>query len=214
MFGSMDGDTATLQPLIEAGFCVFQFDWRAHGESDGDTNTLGVREVDDLLGAIDHLAGRGADRIGVLGFSFGGSVATRATAVDERVRCLVVDGGFVDLKHAFQGLIEERAGRLTALLAGPLFRMVLTAAGWRLGADLRLISPLEAAPLIAPRPVLLIHGADDPIVPRGDQDAIFAACGEPKTLWRVEGCAHREADKKHPADYLRRVIGFFNETLR
>src|SRR5687768_14317865 len=43
--GSMDGDTHFLPMFHAAGFDVLQFDWRAHGISDGQRVTLGVTEI-------------------------------------------------------------------------------------------------------------------------------------------------------------------------
>jgi fermentation-respiration switch protein FrsA (DUF1100 family) len=210
MFGSMDGDTHMVAPLIEAGFDVLQFDWRAHGGSEGDQGTLGVKELLDLQAAVDFLAGRGLTRIGVLGFSFGGALAIRAAATDQRIRALVCDGGFVSLHHAMAGLLREKTGL-------PLSRftwLALWFAGRRLGIDLQTTSPLKPIGLISPRPVLLIHGADDPLVPPADQQAIFAACGDPKALWQVAGVGHREAHEKYRAEYLARVIDFFHQHLK
>lgn len=210
MFGSMDGDTKLLPPLIAAGFDVLQFDWRGHGISAGGRNTLALRETLDLLGAIDYLQSRGVRRMGLLGFSMGGGVALRVAAEDERVACVVCDGGFVDIGHAFEGYVRER----TRLPVRPLLWLAMRMAEWRLGTPLREASPLPHVARISPRPVCFIYGDADPIVPRADQDAIYAACGEPKSLWRVESVGHREIHEKQPAEYVERVIGFFKRYLR
>ncbi len=58
--------------LNEAGFNILMFDFRAHGESGGEYTTFGLRELLDLLGALDYLLNRtdvSSERIGVLGFS-------------------------------------------------------------------------------------------------------------------------------------------------
>jgi fermentation-respiration switch protein FrsA (DUF1100 family) len=211
LFGSMDGDTPLLPDFVRAGFDVLQFDWRAHGVSDGRCATLGVREVDDLLGAIDFLQARGVRRIGLLGFSMGGAVALRVAARDPRVSCVVCDGGFVNIAHALTGYLREKLG----LPLRPFVRLVLALAGVRLGG-LRLeeTSPLSEVGRISPRPVLFVHGGADPFVPVEDQEAIYAACGQPKALWRVDRAGHREAHRLEPDTYRERVIGFFRANLR
>ncbi len=210
LFGSMDGDTALVPWFFDAGFDVLQFDWRGHGASDGQRVTLGVREADDLLGALDFLQARGVSRIGLIGFSMGGSVALRVAARDQRVACVAADGPFTHIAHAIEGGLHERLG----LRLRPLVWLALRLAEFRLGG-LRLAdaSPLPAAGAISPRPVLLIHGADDPFVPPADQAALYAACVEPKTLWVVAGAGHREAHKRDPEAYRERVIGFFRGCL-
>jgi fermentation-respiration switch protein FrsA (DUF1100 family) len=209
MFGSMDGDTHMLPPFIAAGFDVLQFDWRGHGISDGRRNTLALHETQDLLGAIDFLQAQGVQRIGLMGFSMGGAVALRVAADDRRVACVVCDGGFVHIAHALEGFAAER----THLPLKPLLWLVMRLVEVRLGARLDQASPLPHAGRIGPRPALFIHGADDVLVPRADQDALFAACGEPKSLWRVEGAGHREAYKVAPEEYKRRVLDFFRVNL-
>lgn len=213
MFGSMDGDTAFLPMFVEAGFDVLQFDWRAHGASEGRQSSLGLREPLDVQGALDWLEMRGVKRIGLMGFSFGGAVALRAAALDRRVNCVLCDGAFVRLDHAAEGLLAERFGRGRAALLRPLAGLTLLVAGLRLRDTLRRAEPVDAAGQIAPRPVMFIHGSLDPIVPLADQDAVFDSCRQPKSLWRVEGAGHRQAHVRQPEEYRRHVVEFFGEHL-
>jgi len=209
LFGSLDGDTHLVPEFVTAGFDVLQFDWRAHGVSGGDRPTLGVREIDDLRAALDFLAAWGVERVGLLGFSMGGAVALRVAAADPRVACVIADGPLVRVEAAFEGAFRERLGRPLPLVARLLARLL----EWRLGVRLGEASPLPHVGAISPRPVLFIHGADDPFVPPTDQDALYAACGPPKALWRVEGAGHREAQQRAPDEYRERVIGFFGQHL-
>jgi uncharacterized protein len=211
IYGSMDGDTHFLPAFAAAGFDVLQFDWRGHGISDGQRITFGVREIDDVLGAVDFLQGRGVARIGLMGFSMGGAVALRAAARDARIACVVCDGGFVHVAHAIRAGLRERIGMAGRLITPLVLMLTQLRMG---GVDLRNADPLGVVGGLAPRPVLFIHGSVDPYVPIADQDAIFAASGEPKSLWRVEGAGHREAHKHEPDAYRQRVIGFFKANLR
>jgi fermentation-respiration switch protein FrsA (DUF1100 family) len=211
LFGSMDGDTHLVPGLAAAGFDVLQFDWRAHGASDGSRTTLGLDEIHDLKGAVDLLQSRGVKHIGLLGLSFGGAVAIREAAGDQRVRCLCVDGPFARVETALAGAIQERIGVRLPGIGWLLVRLIeLRLGGRRLAA----VNPLEAVSQIAPRPVLFIQGAQDRLVPPADQDALLAAAGEPKTLWRVDGAGHREAHKSDPQAYHERVVAFFRANLR
>lgn len=210
LFGSMDGDTVLVPHFYRAGFDVLQFDWRGHGISDGGRVTLGVREADDLRGALDFLQARGVRAIGLMGFSMGGAVALRVAAGDRRVACVVADGSLIDVSHAVEGFIRRQIG----VALRPFAWLVVRLAGLRLGGiRLEEASPLPAAGRISPRPVLLIQGADDPFVPPADQDALLDACGEPRALWRVADAGHRETYDRVPEDYLTRVLGFFQTHL-
>jgi len=213
MFGSMDGDVHLAPHFVKAGLNVLQFDWRGHGRSDGSRTTLGLRERLDLLGAIDFLQSEGIRRIGLMGFSMGGAVALRAAAEDARAACVVSDGGFARMESALLGYAMARTGGRGRGLFRAFARLVLAMVGLRLGESVYPASPLPVVGRIAPRPVLFIHGADDPFVPPDDQDALYDACGEPKQLWRVPGAGHREVYDLHPDDYAGRVVAFFRAGL-
>ena len=214
LFGSMDGDTDLVPMFTESGYDVFQFDWRAHGQSEGRRCTLGLAEPLDVLGALDFLELRGIRRVGLMALSFGGAVALRAVALDHRPLAVVCDGVFVRLSHAVSGLLAERFGGLRAALLRPLVSLALALAAIRLHDSLSRAEPMDAVTQVSPRPVLFIHGALDPIVPVADQEALFTACGDPKSMWLVGGAGHREARSQHPEEYRRHVIEFFDTYMR
>jgi hypothetical protein len=65
---------------------------------------------------------------------------------------------------------------------------------------------------IAPRPVFIIwapHGVDTEALNPG----YFKAAGEPKTLWAIPESKHVGGLAARPAEYERRVIGFFDDAL-
>jgi uncharacterized protein len=66
---------------------------------------------------------------------------------------------------------------------------------------------------IAPRPVFIIwatHGVDTEAL----NPEYFKAAGEPKTLWEIPESKHVGGLAARPAEYERRVIGFFDRALR
>jgi fermentation-respiration switch protein FrsA (DUF1100 family) len=212
--GSMDADLKHAPWLYEAGFDLLLFDWRAHGVSEGQRVTMGVHERLDLLGALDFLRGRGVTHVGLLGFSMGGAVALRVAADDDTglVKAVVSDGGFAHLRSAIAGFFVADLG-LPPGVGRLLGRFAVWAAGLRVGVPLSEADPLPHVARVAPRPILFIHGAHDPFAPLADQDALFDAARQPKTLWRVSDAGHRNADTLHPAEYQQRVVGFFKQHL-
>lgn len=207
--GSMDPDLIYAPWFHEAGFNVLMFDFRAHGRSEGERVSMGYFERQDLLGAVDYLQGRGIAQVGVLGFSLGGAVAITSAAQCQAIRAVVSDGGFARLESALVGWARERGKSAPHWVALPLARLVITVAGWRLGARLPEADPIRWVEQIAPRALLLIHGDLDPYVPVADVEALYARAREPKELWRVPEAGHREIDSHRPAEYRERVIGFF-----
>jgi len=69
---------------------------------------------------------------------------------------------------------------------------------------------------IAPRPILLIHSADDDnaTTPVEGARQLFAAAGEPKELWVAPRGGHVGAINAFPDEYRARVVAFLRAGLR
>lgn len=80
------------EAVIDAGYAAIAFDFKGWGSSEGPSNRLDpYGRVWDARAALTVLAERDdvdADRIGVIGWSYGGATATWLAAVDPRVRCV------------------------------------------------------------------------------------------------------------------------------
>src|SRR3981189_2537148 len=83
--------------LHERGYNLLLLELRAHGQSEGTTSTLGVREVQDGRAALTFLQQQpGVDphRIGVWGMSLGSAVAIMSAAVLPDIRAVAADSVF------------------------------------------------------------------------------------------------------------------------
>ena len=56
-------------------------DFRGHGGSDASPATFGLREVEDVAGALTWLGGRGIERVALVGSSMGAITALASVAV-------------------------------------------------------------------------------------------------------------------------------------
>jgi uncharacterized protein len=86
----------------ENGYNLFLFDFRGHGTSPAMLGSLGIRESEDLLGAIQAVSewpGVDSNRVGIWGVSLGASAALSAAALTDRVKVLVVDSPFDSPAH-------------------------------------------------------------------------------------------------------------------
>ena len=188
--GSLDADMPVAAWLHEAGFNVLLFNWRAHGQSEGEVVTLGFNERYDLIAAVQFAKAQGAERIGVLGFSMGGTVAIDTAAVYEDINAVVADSPFVTIVSAVAGGLIERG--LHKDLAYVVARLLLITACVRTQLNLFEIDVAPWIKRVAPRPLLLIFGEQDVIVPRTEIDLAFAQAREPREIWRVPEAAHRD----------------------
>ena len=209
--GSMDRDTAWAVPLHETGFHVLMFDFRGHGRSEGECVTLGYFERLDLLGALDHLAARGIECVGVIGLSMGGAVAISAAGESRNIAAVVSDSGYTSLRQVLVGALVERGWPPRA--ARPLAWLLVKYASWRTGAPLETCEPDRVVGIDFRCPLLVIQGDTDPYVPVAAVRAMIARSAGPVELWLVPRVGHREARERYPEEYRRRVVRFFAHWL-
>jgi pimeloyl-ACP methyl ester carboxylesterase len=143
------------------GFTVLLFDFRGHGQSEGRSSTLGLKEKRDILGALDYLAqrlGREIAGVGVYGAGMGAHAAVLAAADRPALKVLVLDGLYPDASHplareVFAGW-EPGMRRLRFLSNGMFALLNRTRIGDHRAADV--------IPRLLGRDMLLLAPADDP----------------------------------------------------
>jgi pimeloyl-ACP methyl ester carboxylesterase len=155
-------DKADMLPIAAAlapRFTVMLLDLRYFGRSGGGVTTLGFRERDDLRRAIDVLASRGVERVGVFGFSLGGAIAL-ATAVEEpRIRAIAVYSPFADLRTLGHELYAWMGP-----LRYPFVGLMRLWSRLFLGIDITAPAPVVAARRLS-IPVYLIASRQDEQIP-------------------------------------------------
>ncbi|MGB6431481.1 MAG: alpha/beta fold hydrolase [Candidatus Acidiferrales bacterium] len=198
--------------LLRKGYGVVLMDSRAQGESDGNLATFGWKERYDVRAILDALIARVHPRhIFLLGESMGASIALQAAAVDDRIDGVVAEAPFSNLRE----VAYDYAGlHWNPWLGKTLFRpaVIFAIRAVEREGDFRAdnVSPEEA---VAARsfPILLICGGADHTVPCRHALRIFAAASGAKQLWVVAGAGHTQAYGADPAEFERRVLGFFGE---
>ena len=148
-------DLLPLAAALSSRFTVLLLDQRYFGASEGGATTLGLRERRDLRRALDFLAGRGFQQVGVFGLSLGGAVALLAAAEDPRIRAVAAYAPFADLRM----LAYELYGWLWYLK----YPFVGLLRGWSwlfFGHDITTVSPERAAASLTV-PVLLLASRQD-----------------------------------------------------
>ncbi|QDV36104.1 ComEC family competence protein [Tautonia plasticadhaerens] len=155
---SMRGRAEALHRL---GWSVLVPDLRSFGRSDGDRCTFGAREAGDLRSWVDALL---VDHPGAAvvawGRSMGAAVALRAATEDDRIRAIVLEAPYADLRRA----LASRLSRLPIPGAGLLAGLVLSRAARIAGVPLDRPRPVDLAPR-ASVPALILQGGKDRIAP-------------------------------------------------
>ncbi|MFD4547097.1 alpha/beta hydrolase [Streptomyces sp. NPDC058466] len=192
--------------VLARSAAVVTFSFRGHGASGG-SSTVGDREVHDLAAAVAWARALGHPRVATVGFSMGGSVVLRHAAIHR-------NAGHPAQKH--EGRTEAHPDAVVSVSAparwyyrgtAPMRRLhwlvtrpVGRAVG-RYGLRTRIhhrdwdpvpASPVESVPLIAPTPLLIVHGDQDGYFPVDHPKMLAEASGGHAGLWLEHGMGHAE----------------------
>ncbi|ULR51642.1 alpha/beta hydrolase [Streptomyces deccanensis] len=171
---------------------VVSLSFRGHGRSGG-RSTVGDREVLDLAAAVRWARELGHARVATVGFSMGGSVVLRHAAQRDAGTDAVVSVS-APARWYYRGTAPMR--RVHWLITRPEGRLL-----GRYGFRTRIhhrdwnpvpLSPVESVPLIAPTPLLIVHGDRDGYFPLDHPEMLAAAAGDHGELWLERGMGHAE----------------------
>ena len=195
------------------GFNLMYFDFRSHGESEGEITTIGGLETIDFDAAMDWLkAARPelADNVGVFGLSMGAAVTVASMPRHPSLRCAVVESPFSD----YRTVIKRWGWNNMKLPYYPLIAMTLLILRSRVkNPEIDSFNPVESAPHISPRPLFVIGGANDRLMTPEDVKKVFDAAREPKQFWLVPDARHAKCREAAGIEYDTRVIGFFSRNV-
>jgi uncharacterized protein len=209
--GNQDEMLPVADALHAAGFNLFTYDLRGCGGSGGQV-TLGALEQDDLRSVIDAVCERpdvDRARLGALGFSMGAAITVMEAADDARIKAVVDDSGWAHVRNWVRPRLSDLFLRPTRHFS-PLALKLLE---FRTGVRLRRLRPVDVVGRVSPRPILMIHGLADAVVPPADGELMCAAAGEPRELWNVEGLGHGDTLRPGGPTASSRVVTFLRRTL-
>jgi len=177
-------------------------------------------QVKDTRNALSILATRPEiepKRIGVVGQSFGAAVAVYAAGVDRRVAACISSGGWGDgakkfrKQHAsprawkkFSAMMQEgrrckRAGKpmmvsrydiVPPRLRGNLAPGSIMEFPFEVVETMYAFNANEVVGRIAPRPLLLLHSANDSVTPTEQSVELFERAGKPTDLHLIADVDH------------------------
>ncbi|HET6964503.1 MAG TPA: alpha/beta hydrolase [Acidimicrobiales bacterium] len=171
----------------DTGWVVLTFSFRGTSESTGNFSLGGW--LADLKVAIDVLLRTGGvDAVWLCGFAAGGALALCAAGEDPRVRgvaAFAAPADFADRASDARRFVAQ--ARAVGVIRDPNFPPDLDA--W--ARELREIRPLNLIGKVPPRPILLVHGANDEVVTVLDARALADAADAQVELRVLPGAGHR-----------------------
>jgi uncharacterized protein len=211
--------------LARHGLGVLSFDMRGMGESPPAPLSMGSLEQRDVLGAVDFLRSGtppfpelGRPRIiGGLGISMGAATLLMAASREPAIAAVVSDSAYAEVVPILEREIAKRSVAPIGRVPGMFAPSALVMARLLYGVDFFAARPVATVANIAPRPLLLIHGTADDYVPISNfRDLNAAATSVPSahvTTWIVPNARHAQAFKTTGAEYVTRVVAFFDAAL-
>ena len=186
-------NTTLTRLLNEQGLATFRFDFFGQGDSDGPfeeiTTTLALHQAE---AALDLVAVRGYDRIGLVGSSFGGLVAI-LTAARRDIACLALKCPVVDFAEELRltfGPDElaqwQAVDTIPNIMGGP-DRVRLRYRFYEDSLEQIAYGPAERIRI----PTLIVQGERDECVPLHQSRRLYDALRGPKRLDLLPGADHQ-----------------------
>ncbi|MBY9067961.1 alpha/beta fold hydrolase [Hyphomonas sp. WL0036] len=201
-----------LQMLRSTGAAVLLFDLRENGLSDGDSRGTGlaVREAEDAVAAAQEMRRRGYSQIVVFGCSLGGSAAVIAAAKEPSISGVIAEASIARFEDFVADGLSSRLkkrGVHAGWIARLWGRLVVSLARSRAGIS-EYIAPEDVISEISPRPILIVHGSQDPTVSTSHAASLISMAGPSAEMWLIEGSAHCDGPQVAQEEYHRRVADF------
>lgn len=200
--------------LHEQGWNALLFDLRSHGESSGDTRSLGWFERKDVRAASDFARAQSPGPVVLWGVSLGAAAATLAAADDPSVAGLVCDSSYRSLPdtvvHHIQ-LARHSAWWLRPIPAWPISSEFLFWIGRSGRFDPRAVDVLGAATHLTGRPVLFVANSGDRRMPPEIAFELKDAAGGQAKVLVVPGHSHGGAWREGTSAYEVAVADLLRE---
>lgn len=188
--------------IANEGWRAVTFTFRGCGGSTGNFSLAGW--LDDLLAVIDQVETFGPSRgTWLAGFGTGGGLCISASARRPEVAGVAALGApadFTDWANHPRRLLQH--ARDVGAISDPSYPPHLDQ--WT--RELREIRPVDDAVLLAPRPLLVLHGSDDESVPSFDARVVGDAHASAE-LRIVSGAAH---DLRHDPRAVAILLGWLD----
>jgi alpha-beta hydrolase superfamily lysophospholipase len=164
------------QVLHAAGFHVLTFDVRGNGANGPEDLPMSVGEyAADTRAAVAELRRRPeVTTIGVLGHSMGGAGSLVAAAQDDRIDAVIAASAPADPYRLTRQTFRLARLPFPAPIAWPLAWLTTRVFLQPRGHTVRSVDATRAVRSYA-KPVLLVHGSEDGVVPVGDLGRLAAA---------------------------------------
>lgn len=194
------------------GYNLLVVDQRAHGDSEGNTITFGVKEKYDCIDWVQFVISRFGSDVKILlgGVSMGASTVLMASGLAElppQVKAITGDCGYSSPEAILRKVSRDR--KIPDALGYPFLRLGARLFGGFSLADGGAVEAVKHSRV----PIMIMHGEADDFVPYSMALEIFEACPGEKRLLSIPCAGHglsyffdTETYSREVGDFKRRAL--------
>lgn len=187
----------------DMGYNVLMFDY---GYVQPQWNvTGGLRESQELLGAVQYAKDRGAEKVFVWGFSMGAGTALQAALQTKDIDGMILDSTFVLEPDTLYHNMKQAANlpKFSQSLVHMFFPLIN-------GVSLNQVPYDKMKETQYSMPIFFIHGKKDLRAPYEMAEGIFQKqkADSGSSLWLLENDGHELIYRAHSKSYLQMTTGF------
>ncbi|MFC1517072.1 alpha/beta hydrolase [Candidatus Margulisiibacteriota bacterium] len=197
--------------IVQAGYNLLIFDLRAHGRSEGNFVTFGLKEQIDLEAAIDYLKKErpaAARKIGILAHSMGAATTIFVAVRRKELKALV-------LINCYNNIETDMAYWVTTLGKlphWPFVQLGIKSFKKELKVDLKEVSPLQSVSKIK-APMFFICSAEDEVTDPKDTHRLYEKAKGQKYYWCIPNAKHETYHQVAGMEFEKKILDFYKKAL-
>jgi len=212
--GSNAGDMLSNTACLRNGgkWNLFYYNFRGHGDSQGQRTSLGPLELRDMESALrwlqDHKS-QETRRLAVYGHSLGAAVAIVGASRHPEIEGVVAESPFAFISNT----VRHFAWTFYRIPYFPFVPLSLFFTSLRLRMPIGDFAPAQSIGKISPRPVFLIAAEKDRRMPMSDAKILWEKARDPKEQWIAPDAGHGEPWIMYREEYEKRLVRFFEKVF-
>ena len=200
-----------ISDIHRLGFSVLTFDLRGHGHSDQAPLGLGLREKNDVLGAIKYLKeNQNINYVGVLGISYGAVIGILAAEETDSIVGVFADSPYYNMPELLAKEVSDRTP-IPKFIANLLKFGIIKSSIILQGINIEDIAPQETVSNLN-FPIIIVHCENDERIPISHSDVIFSNSPKKSKYQKFEVCEeHGKAYEGNKDTYMKYFKEYFDE---
>jgi alpha/beta superfamily hydrolase len=156
------------QPLVNAGYNIYLFDYEGYGESEGKANNDNVLQDSQLV--LDYITTNidNKNKLLLWGFSLGGNLAVKLAVENQtKIQALILEGAFMSHQDIARVFAPKSLKWITKLVQSPY-------------PSKKLIGNIQL-------PIFIAHSINDKVCPFYMGETLYSNANSPKFLLKLSG---------------------------